>query len=151
MSQPLLSVGMIVKNEERCLEKSLKALEPLRQAIPCELVIADTGSTDKTKQIASKYADILFDFEWINDFAAARNAVIDKCSGTWFLSIDADEYFVGDPQEFIDLLTKKEYQKYKYARTVIRNFKDSEMKSVYSDFFALFINFSTAFSGSKFS
>ena len=61
MSQPLLSIGMIVKNEERCLEKCLKALEPLRQAIPCELVIADTGSTDKTKEIAAKYADILFE------------------------------------------------------------------------------------------
>ena len=67
MTQPLLSIGMIVKNEERCLEKCLKALEPLRQAIPCELVIADTGSTDKTKEIASKYADILFDFIWVND------------------------------------------------------------------------------------
>lgn len=136
MSQPLLSIGMIVKNEERCLEKCLKALEPIRQAIPCELVIADTGSTDKTKEIASRYANILFDFTWINDFAAARNAVMDKCSGTWFLSIDADEYFVGDPQEFIDLLTKKEYKKYKYARTVIRNFSDPDMKSTYSDFFA---------------
>ena len=60
MSQPLLSIGMIVKNEERCLEKCLKALKPLREAIPCELVIADTGSTDKTREIAAKYADILF-------------------------------------------------------------------------------------------
>ena len=50
MNQPLLSIGMIVKNEERCLEKCLKALEPLRQAIPCELVIADTGSTDKQRK-----------------------------------------------------------------------------------------------------
>ncbi len=91
MSQPLLSIGMIVKNEERCLEKCLKALEPLRQAIPCELVIADTGSTDKTKDIASKYADALFDFTWVNDFSKARNAVIAKCSGQWFLSLDADE------------------------------------------------------------
>ena len=47
-----ISLCMIVKNEERCLEKCLKALEPLRQLIPCELVIADTGSTDKTIEIA---------------------------------------------------------------------------------------------------
>ena len=105
MSQPLLSIGMIVKNEERCLEKCLKALEPLRQAIPCELVIADTGSTDKTREIASKYADILFDFEWINDFSVARNAVMDKCSGKWYLAIDADEYLVSSPQEIIDFST----------------------------------------------
>ena len=92
MSQPLLSIGMIVKNEERSLEKCLKALTPLRQAIPCELVIADTGSTDKTKEIAEKYADILFDFKWVNDFSKARNAVMDKCSGKWFMTVDADEY-----------------------------------------------------------
>ena len=62
MSQPLLSIGMIVKNEERCLERCLKALEPLRQAIPCELVIADTGSTDRTKEIASLYTDKIYDY-----------------------------------------------------------------------------------------
>ena len=73
-----------------CLEKCLNALEPLRQAIPCELVIADTGSTDKTKEIAEKYADILFDFKWVNDFSKARNAVMDKCSGKWYLTVDAD-------------------------------------------------------------
>ena len=151
MTQPLLSIGMIVKNEERCLEKCLKALEPLRQAIPCELVIADTGSTDKTKEIAEKYADILFDFTWVNDFSKARNAVMDRCSGKWFLSVDADEYFTGDPQEFVALLRKKEYQKYKYARTVIRNFSDPEMQSIYSDFYApRMVRFDTGvkFSGS---
>lgn len=53
---------MIVKNEERCLEKCLKALQPLREAIPCQLVIADTGSTDATRDVAARYANILFDF-----------------------------------------------------------------------------------------
>jgi glycosyltransferase involved in cell wall biosynthesis len=61
MTKPLLSIGMIVKNEERCLEKCLKALEPLRQALPCEIIIADTGSVDRTKVIANKYADIVFE------------------------------------------------------------------------------------------
>ena len=54
MSQILLSIGMIVKNEIRCLEKCLKALEPLRTAIPCELVIADTGSNDGTRENAAR-------------------------------------------------------------------------------------------------
>ena len=75
MGQPLLSIAMIVKNEIRCLEKCLKALQPLREAIPCQLVIADTGSDDGTREVAERYADLLFDFEWINDFSAARNAV----------------------------------------------------------------------------
>lgn len=92
MSEIVLSIGMIVKNEIRCIEKCLKALEPLRKAVPSELVIADTGSTDGTREIAARYADIFFDIPWENDFAAARNAVLARCSGKWYFSIDADEY-----------------------------------------------------------
>ena len=78
MKKPLLSIGMIFKNEVRCLERCMKSLEPLRQMIPCELVMADTGSTDGSREIAERYADILIDFPWINDFAAARNAVMEQ-------------------------------------------------------------------------
>lgn len=104
MSRVILSIGMIVKNEIRCLEKCIKALEPLRAAVPCELVIADTGSTDGTREIAARYADIFFDLEWENDFSAARNAVLAKCSGEWYLSIDADEYLDPDIEEFVNFL-----------------------------------------------
>jgi len=90
--KPLLTIGMIFKNEIRCLERCLQSLQPLREAIPCELVMADTGSDDGSRRIAEKYADILFDFPWINDFAAARNAVMDKSHGKWYLTIDADEW-----------------------------------------------------------
>ncbi len=134
MVQPLLSIGMIVKNEERCLEKCLKALEPLRQAIPCELVIADTGSTDKTKEIATKYADILFDFVWVNDFSAARNAVMDKCTGKWFLTLDADEYLVPDIKELVTFLSDKSSKKFKRATVIIRNHFSKTMDDTYTDF-----------------
>ena len=136
MSQPLLSIGLIVKNEERCLEKCLKALEPLRQAIPCELVIADTGSTDKTKEIAAKYADILFDFTWINDFSAARNAVMDKCTGKWFMTVDADEYFVSSPEEIVSFLKSPLASEKFFATTVIRNYSEPSMRGTYRDFHA---------------
>lgn len=137
MSQPLLSIGMIVKNEERCLERCLKALEPLRQALPCELVIADTGSTDKTKEIAEKYADILFDFKWVNDFSKARNAVMDKCSGKWFLSIDADEYLISSPDEIVLFIKSQKATNYVLGSTIIRNYHDSTMKGTYHDFNAI--------------
>ena len=136
-NKPLLSIGMIVKNEERCLEKCLKALQPLRDKISCEIVIADTGSTDKTKEIASKYADILFDFEWIDDFAAARNAVMDKCSGKWYLSIDADEYM--DPSavdELVSFLTFKHSNKIIGAFIAINNYKDPNDLNQFSVFYA---------------
>ena len=82
-SRPLLSIGIIFKNEIRCLERCVKSFDSLRKTIPCELVMADTGADDGSREIAEKYADILIDFPWINDFAAARNAVMDQCSGIW--------------------------------------------------------------------
>ncbi len=134
MTQPLLSIGMIVKNEERCLEKCLKALEPLRQAIPCELIIADTGSTDKTREIAARYADIIFDFEWVNDFSKARNAVMDKAHGKWFLTVDADEYLASDCTELIEFLSGKLSHKMKEATIIQRNHHSKDMDGIYSDF-----------------
>ena len=81
MSKPLLSIGMIVRNDIRSIERCLRALQPLRDAISCELVIADTGSTDGTRAVAARYADLLFDLTWPNDFSAARNAVMERCQG----------------------------------------------------------------------
>ncbi len=134
-SHPILSIGMIVKNEERCLEKCLKALEPIRNAIPTEIVIADTGSTDNTKEIAQKFADILFDFKWVNDFSKARNAVMERCKGKWFLTIDADEYFDGNVDSLVKLVTESSYDKFDVVNVVIRNYTDVEMKSTFSDFY----------------
>ena len=137
MQKPLLSIGMIFKNEIRCLERCMKSLEPLRRAIPCELVMADTGSEDGSREVAAKYADILFDFPWIDDFAAARNAVIDRCTGKWFLSMDADEWFGESVEELIGFLTAKTVP-YDYAGFIIRNFKDfnSTAADNYNDFIA---------------
>lgn len=134
MAGPLLSIGMIVKNEERCLEKCLSALTPLREAIPCELVIADTGSSDKTKEIAAKYANILFDFEWVNDFSAARNAVMDRCTGKWYLTLDADEYLASSVDELVGFLTSKAADKMKEATIIQRNHFSKNMNGKYSDF-----------------
>ncbi len=64
-----LGLVMIVKNEERCLEKCLKAVRNLVD----EIYITDTGSTDKTVEIAKKFNAHISHFEWINDFGAARN------------------------------------------------------------------------------
>ena len=136
-AQPLLSIGMIVKNESRCLEKCLNALTPLRNAIPCELVIADTGSTDNTKEIAAKYADTLFDFPWVNDFSKARNAVMDRCKGKWFITIDADEYLESSPDELVALVTNESNLKYSCATFVKRNYSSVTLQGMYNDFSAV--------------
>ena len=78
MKKPLLTIGMIFRDDIRCIERCLKALQPLRDAVPCELIMADTGSADGSREVAERYADVVFDFPWINDFAAARNAVMER-------------------------------------------------------------------------
>lgn len=84
----LLSVCMIVKNEEEVLERCLQSIH----GIADEIIIVDTGSTDNTKQIATKYTDKFYEIKWENDFSKARNYAASKSSGEWILVIDADEY-----------------------------------------------------------
>lgn len=137
-AKPMLSIGMIVKNEEQKLEKCLKALQPLRDAVPCELVIADTGSTDGTRAIAEQYADLVFDFPWVNDFSAARNAVMDKCTGLWYLTVDADEYLDTDVSELAAFLTSPEAEQIGVGYIIQRNYNTADMvPGDCNDFFAL--------------
>nr|WP_325259526.1 glycosyltransferase [uncultured Oscillibacter sp.] len=133
---PLLSIGMIFKNEIRCLERCLKSLEPLRAAVPCELVMADTGSTDGSREVAARYADILFDFPWVNDFAAARNAVIDRSSGAWYLTVDADEWMDEDVSELASFLQNWSGRKDVVGAVIQRNYTTFDFSGPYLDFFA---------------
>ncbi len=135
--KPLLTIGIIFKNESRCLERCLKALAPLRKAISCELIMADTGSSDGSREIASQYADILFDFPWIDDFSAARNAVMERSSGRWYLTVDADEYLDKDISELADFLRSPESSREFVCGIVQRNYDNMEMDGKYSDFLAM--------------
>ncbi len=134
---PLLSIGMIFKNEARCLERCLKSLQPLRDAVPCELIMADTGSDDGSREIAERYADEVIDFPWIDDFAAARNAVMEKCSGKWYFSVDCDEWLDADLTELLAFLRGE--AKADCAFVIVRNYEspDLEQGDGYDDFRAL--------------
>lgn len=82
-----LSVALIVKNEK---DHIAAVLESVRGAD--EIIVCDTGSEDNTVELAKAYTDNVFtDFLWCDDFAAARNHALSKCTGDWVLSIDADE------------------------------------------------------------
>ncbi len=137
MTKPLLSIGIIFKNEIRCLERCLKSLQPLRDALPCELVMADTGATDGSRAVAEQYADLVFDFPWINDFAAARNAVMDRCSGTWYMTIDCDEWVDTNIEGFVAFLTTD--KEFDFASVIIRNYNTPQLDADggYSDFLAV--------------
>lgn len=127
----LLSIGMIVKNEEKYLERCLTALKPILENVDSELIIADTGSTDRTVEIAKQFTDNVFYFEWIKDFSAARNSTLEKAKGEWYMFLDADEIFEGC-DELIEFFNSGEYKKYNSASYIVRSIH-TDMKS-YSDF-----------------
>ena len=96
-----ISLCMIVKNEELVLERCLNSI---KDAVD-EIVIVDTGSTDKTKEIAFKFTDKVYDFEWIDDFAAARNFAFSKATKEYIYTADADE--------MIDEVNRKKFMQLK--------------------------------------
>ena len=82
-----VSLCMIVKNEEKVIGRCLKSVADSVD----EIIILDTGSTDNTKSIVSKFTENIYDFKWIDDFAAARNAVFEKATKEYVLWLDADD------------------------------------------------------------
>lgn len=82
-----ISLCMIVKNEESIIGRCLDSIHDLVD----EINIVDTGSTDGTKEIIQKYTDRIFDFVWIDDFAAARNFSFQQATKEYILWLDADD------------------------------------------------------------
>ena len=98
-----LSICIITKNECDMLEKCLKSL----QVFGAEIVVVDTGSDDGTLQMAKKYTESLYEFEWIDDFAAARNYAISKARYDLVMTVDSDEYYISGFDEALILMAKK--------------------------------------------
>ncbi|MBI5579455.1 MAG: glycosyltransferase [Deltaproteobacteria bacterium] len=82
-----LSLCMIVKNEQGHLARCLSSAKPVVD----EIIIVDTGSNDRTKEIATAFGARVFDFQWGSDFSTARNFSLSKATGDWILVLDADE------------------------------------------------------------
>ena len=82
-----ISLCMIVKNEEQVLARCLDSVADLMD----EIIIVDTGSTDRTKEIAARYTDQIYDYTWIGDFSAARNFSFSKATMEYIYAPDADE------------------------------------------------------------
>ena len=85
-----ISAALIVKNEEKYLARCLDSIKDQVD----EIIIVDTGSTDKTLAIAKRYTDKVYYYKWHDDFAAARNNAFSYATGDYILSIDADEYLI---------------------------------------------------------
>ena len=82
-----VSLCMIVKNEEQVLRRCLESAKSFAD----EIILVDTGSTDKTKEIGKTYGGKIFDFPWRDDFAAARNEAFSKATMDYCMWLDADD------------------------------------------------------------
>lgn len=99
----LLSLCMIVKNEEQVLARALKSVNGYVD----EIIIADTGSTDTTKEIAAEFTDKIFDYEWNDDFAAARNFAFSKAQCEYIMWMDADDIVTPENGVLLEKLRRR--------------------------------------------
>ena len=114
-----LSVCMIVKNEEKTLARCLYSIKDIAD----EIVVVDTGSTDKTTDIAQEFGAKVFSLDWKDDFSAARNFSLEKATGAWILIIDADEVLskdVGDKLKTV-LSQQKDFKAFKILQRTYSN------------------------------
>lgn len=94
--RPTVSAVLIVKDEEAVLEACLSSV-----SWADEIVVYDTGSTDRTVEVARRFTDVVVQGYWDEDFAAARNRALDHATAEWVLSIDADEVLEGSPEALV--------------------------------------------------
>jgi len=111
-SRPTLSLCMIVKNEEAYIAQCLMSVSPVID----EIIIVDTGSTDRTKEIAQAFGAQVYDFQWTYNFAEARNFSLLHAHGDWILVLDADEVISSrDHAALTDLIKKQKPVGYSFT------------------------------------
>ena len=113
-----LSLCMIVKNEEKHLVRCLRSVRDVVD----EMIIVDTGSTDKTKDIAKIFGAKLYDYPWTGDFAAARNESLKYATGDWILILDADEVISSRDFDELKAIISKRPSSPKAYSIVTRNY-----------------------------
>lgn len=117
-----ISQCMIVKNEERNIERALS----WGKAMMGEQIVVDTGSTDRTAELAKRMGAKVFFLEWPENFAAAKNYAIDRAEGDWIVFLDADEYMAErDVQKLPDVFDQLSHKGYDGITTLLHNLDDA--------------------------
>lgn len=125
-----LSICIMAKNEEKFLDKCLSSIKPLLDNGIAELIFVDTGSTDRTVDIANKYVDKIYHKMWEGNFSKMRNYCISLAQGEYIFIMDADyEVEKNDISKIISYFEGKEYTKYETGVVNIKNFSDEEYTS----------------------
>ena len=126
----ILSISILISGQKN-MDKCLASLQYFRDALPCEIILVDTGCNREQRKLAERYADKILDFSWCDDFAAARNIGLKASTGEWFLYLDDDEWFE-NPVQIIKFFTSGEYQAYNSATYLVRNYLN-EQGTIYED------------------
>lgn len=101
-----ISACVITKNEEAHIEHWLRTMRKITK----DLIVVDTGSSDRTVELAQAGSARVYHFEWIDDFAAAKNYAIEQAKGDWILFLDADEYFTEASLPHVRKLIEKHHR-----------------------------------------
>ncbi len=126
-----LTISLLISDRLDTIPRCLDSLRPILEAVPSELILIDTSKNPEVNALLKEYTDKVYEFEWCNDFAKARNEGVRRAKGEWFMFLDDDEWFV-DAQPIIDFFQSGEYKEYNLAHYQMRNFEDTEY-TVYSD------------------
>lgn len=126
----MISVCMIVKDEELYLRDTLIAIKRYFN----DVIIVDTGSQDKTKEIAKEYTDKVYDYNWCNDFSDARNYSLSFADNSWILVIDSDEKIIDIDYEKIAQFINSSNEDSIGRITLINDIDDDNGASTYKEF-----------------
>jgi glycosyltransferase involved in cell wall biosynthesis len=125
-TKDMISACFIIKNEEKWLSGCLENI----RAIASEIIVVDTGSTDRSKEIAKSFGAKVFDFKWVNDFSAARNFAISHATQNWILNFDADERIrAEDALQVLELIKTQNVDAYSFK---IRNYAPNSTQTHFS-------------------
>lgn len=123
--KPLLTISLLISNRPDTIPRCLDSLRPIMEAIPSELILIDTSKNEEIHKLLLEYTDQVYEFEWCQDFAKARNEGVRRAKGEWFLYLDDDEWFV-EIEELLKFFKTGKYKKYGSANIKVRNFSNPE-------------------------
>lgn len=126
MEQPILSISILISGKYENVKRCLDSIQPILNQVPSELILTDTGCNPKVRKLIEEYTDNIIDFEWVQDFSAARNAGLGRAKGKWFMYLDDDEWF-DDPAEIIQFFLSDKEKDYDVATYYQRNYADENM------------------------
>ncbi|KMT22639.1 glycosyltransferase family 2 protein [Clostridium cylindrosporum] len=121
----MISICMMVKNEENNLRRCLDSIKILLDKGIAELIVVDTGSEDKTVKIAREYTEKLYYHEWNYNFSEMRNISISYAKGNWIFILDADE----EVENTLDLISAFESKNIEYYNTINLSVKNLDSLS----------------------